>query len=211
MSSLSRPGGVRREAGVREPGASCSPVLRSQDCPPGGQTCASQGQRCPEASCGRCPPRCGHPVSQEGRGHLQRPQHVGHRALWGGGRQPPHNRDKDFKSARTWRICGFTGLCGWGAGQAAWGPRLGGTAALGRQHPRPRAGPAPRPCRQGGPLAGGLCDGASSPPARSPEARLPSRCLLPALSGVPGARPGPVCWSLPQRAAFFKSLLRVWK
>lgn len=29
--------------------------------------------------------------------------------------------------------------------------------------------------------------------------------------GVPGAQPGPVCWSLPQRAALFKSILHVWK
>lgn len=150
VSALSRPGGVGREAGVREPRASCSPVLRSQDCPPGGQTCASRGQRGPEASCGRCPLRCGHPASREGRGHLQRPQHVGDRALWGGGHRPPHNRDKDFKSARTWRICGFTGLCGWGAGQAAWGPRLGGTAVLARQRPRPRAQSRPTGWAAGG-------------------------------------------------------------
>lgn len=52
-------------------------------------------------------------------------------------------------------------------------------------------------------------------PGRSPEPPpqlVPPAC--PARSGVgrvPGARPSPVCWSLPQRTALFKSMLRVWK
>lgn len=118
------------------------------------------------------------------------------------------DHDRDFKSARTWRICGLQGFVVVGAGQAAWGPQLGGTAAQGRQCPRPPSGPR---ClvaanRVGCRWRPALDRAASGPPAL--PAGLPSRCP-PCPVGIPGARPSPVCWSLPQRAAFKSLLVRM--
>ena len=61
---------------------------------------------------------------------------MGDRALWGRVWVPaPRSRDhdKDFKLARTWWICGLTGLCG-GGGLVR---QLGGPVWLGRQCPGP--------------------------------------------------------------------------
>lgn len=106
------------------------------------------------------------------------PTPLGDRALWVRLWAPAPrscDHDRDFKSARTWRICGFAGLCGGGgAGQAAWGPQLGGTAAQGRQCPRPRVGPAPGRSQQGGPPVGGLRDRAALRPPALPKPVSPA-------------------------------------
>lgn len=193
------PGSVGGETGVWEPRVSCPPVLSFQACPPGGQTCASQGQRGPEASCWRCPLQSPHPWGTGPCG--------GGCVRW----LPGVAIMTDFKSARTWRICGFTGLCGGGGlvrqlGGPSWvGWQLWVNSVPGPEW-APRLAPADRVGRRQEACTTGPLSARQLSRSQSPQP-VPPPCPV----GIPGARPSPVCWSLPQRAAFFKSLLRAWK
>lgn len=109
---------------------------------------------------------------------------------------------------------GFAGLQGFVV-VGGLGRQLGGPSWVGRQRrvdsvPGPEWAPrlvaANRVGRRWEACATGLLSARRLSRSRSPQP-VPPPCPV----GIPGARPSPVCWSLPQRAAFFKSLLRAWK